>query len=112
LKKLTLIVATAVAGFARLAHAESVPASEILSMQNYQEGDVSISLPTERNSDGSICVGYISRISHDSAGKLTADIDKVCGQPAKVGGASPADLRGFQSYVTDDLTWQTPTTAE
>ncbi|MGF6440720.1 hypothetical protein [Paraburkholderia youngii] len=52
----------------------------VISVENVNEGDVTVGVPTVRRADGAVCVGYISAASYDEKSELRdVRIARICG---------------------------------
>ena len=92
------------------AHAQLAPGNMLLSVQNINEGDVTVSVPTVRRADGTVCVGYIQASSYDPQTEMTdVRVGRVCGMP-RPGEATPAQLISIGNTVADGMLVQTPNT--
>ena len=82
----------------------------VISMQNVNEGDVTVGVPTVRRADGSVCVGYISSASYeDNSDMRDVRVGRICGMPRHAGESTPAQLVSMGTFTSAGLTVNTPT---
>jgi hypothetical protein len=89
--------------------AHAAEGDRLISVQDVTEGNVTVSVPTVRRADGSVCVGYIESTTFDKHSELTdVRIGAVCGMP-RPGESTPAQLISLGHFTSAGLTVQTPT---
>ena len=85
----------------------SVQAAEardtVISVENVNEGDVTVGVPTVRRADGAVCVGYISAASYDEKSDLRdVRIARICGPAQFVSHVVRDSERGPAPTTTAD----------